>query len=80
MKQQDIAVIIIIVFIGGVASFFVSGWLFGGEKATFTTTVVDPIVVDFPAPDERYFNASSIDPTRVIEIGDNSAGQGLNGQ
>ena len=80
MKQKDIAVVIVIVVIGGIISFFVSGWVFGGEKAVLSTTVVDPIAVDFPTPDERYFNPNSIDPTRIIEIGDNATGQSTDGQ
>lgn len=73
MKQSDIAIILIVLFIGGIASFFLSGFLFGGEKNTFTSIVVDPIGVEFSTPDSRYFNSESIDPTRTIQIGDNAS-------
>ncbi len=73
MKQSDAAVILIVVFVGAVLSFVLSGMLFGGAKDTFDATLVDPIHTEFPQPDQRYFNTSSVDPTRVIEIG-NDAG------
>lgn len=71
MKQKDIALIIVVVFISGVVSFVVSGQLFGKpadrqQKAE----VVDVITSDFSLPSQKYFNANSIDPTQLIQIGD----------
>jgi hypothetical protein len=71
MKQKDIALIIIVVFVSGVLSFVVSDMLFGKpadrqQKAE----VVDVITSDFSLPSEKYFNVNSIDPTRLIEIGE----------
>jgi hypothetical protein len=73
MKQKDIALIIVIVFISAVVSLFIS-------KAIFTTPasrqqqvdVVQPITADFPKPDSHYFNSNSFDPTQLITIGPNN--------
>lgn len=70
MKQKDIALILVIAFVSGVVSFLVSGMLFGKpadrqQKAE----VVDVITSDFSLPDSKYFNASSVDPTQLIQIG-----------
>lgn len=70
MKQKDIALIIIVVFISAVISYFVSNALFGspGSKET-QVEVVQPIASDFVKPDPRYFNKDSLDPTQLIQIG-----------
>ncbi|HEU4914125.1 MAG TPA: hypothetical protein VFT16_01840 [Candidatus Saccharimonadales bacterium] len=73
MKQKDVAMIIIVVFVSGVLSFVLSDMLFGKpadrqQKAE----VVDVITSDFPLPSEKYFNVNSIDPTQLIEIGDSN--------
>jgi len=71
VKQKDIALILVITFVSGIASFLVSGWLFGKpadrqQKAE----IVDVITSDFSLPDSRYFNNTAIDPTQLIQIGD----------
>jgi hypothetical protein len=71
MKQKDIALIAVIAIISGVISFLVSGWLFAKpadreQKAE----KVDVITSEFSLPDSKYYNANSIDPTQLIEIGD----------
>lgn len=73
MKQKDIALIIVIAFISGVLSFMLSGMLFGKpadrqQKAE----VVDVITSDFDLPESKYFNANSIDPTQLIQIGNSN--------
>lgn len=73
MKQKDIALIAVIAIVSGVISFLVSGWLFAKpadrqQKAE----VVDVITSDFPLPDSKYFNANSVDPTQLIQIGDST--------
>ena len=73
MKQKDVALIILIAFISGVVSFFVSGAIFnriGGREQK--AEKVDLITADFPTPDARYFNYNSIDPTQMIQIGDSN--------
>lgn len=70
MKQKDIALIAIIVFVSGFLSFFVSRYLLvPSSQRTAQVEVVEPIVADFVEPDPRYFNDKSINPTQTIEIG-----------
>lgn len=73
MKQKDIALIIVLVFVSGVLSFLFSGWIFAKpadrqQKAE----VVDVITSDFPLPSTKYFNSNSIDPTQLIQIGNSN--------
>lgn len=71
MKQKDIVIIIAVVFVSGLLSFFVSKALFTSPENLMTQVeVVQPITADFPEPDPRYFNEGSINPTQTITIGD----------
>lgn len=73
MKQKDIALIIVIVFISGVVSFFVSRAIFASPKSRGQQVqVVQPITADFPTPSDKYFNTNSIDPTQPIQIDNNN--------
>jgi hypothetical protein len=73
MKQKDIALIIVIVFVSAVISFFVSKAVFGSPKnRQQQAEVIQPISSDFPQPDPRYFNSQAFDPTKVITIGQNA--------
>lgn len=70
MKQKDIALIIIIVAVSAVLAFLVSNWIFGGQRAgEQTAEVIDVITDEFRQPPEKYFNANSVNPTKLIEIG-----------
>lgn len=71
MKQKDIAIIIVVVFVSGLLSYFISNALFASpDNLTTEVEVVEPITADFPEPDARYFNPNSINPTQTITIGD----------
>lgn len=73
MKQKDIALIIVIVFISAVISLLASNALFGSpQKRQQTAEIVQPISADLPDPDNRYFNNQAFDPTKVITIGQNA--------
>jgi hypothetical protein len=72
MKQQDIAVLIIIVFIAGIASFFVSSKVVTPNSKKLSAEVVTPITTDFQLPEKRHFNEQSINPTVRIEIAPNT--------
>lgn len=73
MKQKDWILILVVVFISGIFSFFLSGLLFGNSKnAHQQVEVVEKINASFPQPDPKYFNSQSIDPTQLIRIGDNT--------
>lgn len=71
MKQKDIALIAVIAIVSGVISFLVSGWLFAKPAdKELKAEKVDVITSEFSLPNSKYFNAESIDPTQLIEIGD----------
>jgi hypothetical protein len=73
MKQKDIALIAVIVFISAIFSYFISNALFAAPKnRQQKVEVVEPISSDFATPDTRYFNSSAIDPTKTITIGENA--------
>lgn len=70
MKQKDIALIIVMVFISAVISFIVSGQIFGSPKnREQKAEIVEAITPEFPAPPAKYFNGNSINPTQLITIG-----------
>ena len=71
MKQKDIALIAVIAIVSGFISFFVSGMLFAKPSdKEMTAEKVDVITSDFSPPDTKYFNAQSVNPTQLIQIGD----------
>lgn len=80
MKQQDIAVILVIVFISGVLSFVVSGLLIPAEAKQESVEVVQPITAEFKPPDAKYFNSKSKNPTATITIGDSKNTDPFNGE
>lgn len=80
MKQKDIAMIIVVVFVSGVLSFFISRLFFAAPKdRQQKVEVVDVITSDFPTPDKKYFNKDSINPTQLIHIGDTNNPNPFNG-
>ena len=80
MKQKDIALIMIIVFISGVISLVVSKTVFTSPKnRQQQVEVVQPISSDFAAPDTQYFNSQANDPTQLIHIGNSSNPDPFNG-
>lgn len=78
MKQKDIALIIIVVFFAGVASFFLSGFIFRTNNLSEKVKTVEPISADFTDPDKKYFNPDAINPTQLIRIGENNNPQPFN--
>ncbi len=72
MKQKDMALILVVVFMSVVFSIFVSKAIFTSPKnRQQQVVVVQPITSDFPQPDTSYFNSNSFDPTKAINIGQN---------
>ena len=73
MKQKDIVVIVGAVIISGIFAFVISGKLISTPANRQQTVGVVPAINDsFHLPDSKYFNTSSIDPTKLIQIGNNS--------
>lgn len=72
MKQKDIALIIVIVFISAVVSLVVSNMIFASPKnRQQQVEMVQPITADFPPADKNYFNKDAFDPTKPITIQQN---------
>jgi hypothetical protein len=76
VKQKDVALIIVIAFASAVIALVLSNILFGSPaRSQQKAEVVDPITAEFPAPDSRYFNSKSVDPTQTITIGNGQSNQ-----
>lgn len=73
MKQKDIALIIVIVFISAVISIVVSQKIIVPPKnRQQNVEVVQKISTDFKLPSDKYFNNNSVNPTQTITIGDST--------
>lgn len=79
MKQKDISLIIIVAFISGVLSIMISKYFIVPPKnRQQKVEVVEAISSEFSEPDATYFNKNSFDPTKLINIGDNTNPQPFN--
>ena len=73
MKQKDIASLLVIIIVSAALSFVISQKLFASPASKrIEAEVVEPIVSDFTAPSNKYFNENSVNPTQQIRIGDSS--------
>ena len=80
MKQKDLPLLLVVIFVSAVFSLVLSKVIISSPKNRKTKVeVVAPITSDFKEPDQKYFNAQSIDPTQQIRIGDNNNQQPFNG-
>ena len=81
MKQNDIALIIVIAFISAVISFVVSGKIFvTPANRQQQVEVVDAINPTFQTPAKKYFNSNSIDPTQSAQVTTGNNQNPFNGQ
>lgn len=73
MKQKDIALIAVLAIVSGVAALLLSQMVFSSKTdKQQKAEVVDVISSDFPDPPNRYFNPGALNPTTLIQIGDNN--------
>ena len=73
MKQKDLILIIVVVFVSAVIGFVVSGLLFASpQNRQQTAEKVDVITAEFIQPSSEYFNAEAVNPTQQIQIGSNT--------
>lgn len=82
MKQKDIAMFAVIAIVSAVISVLLSGILITPKKDKIQKAeVVEPISAKFetPSKSDQFFNKNSINPTKLIEIGDNSNPNLFNG-
>jgi hypothetical protein len=72
MKQKDIALIIVVSFISAIFSYILSNAIIGSPTTKREKVeVVEAIKPDFIQPDSRYFNTDAVNPTQLIQIGNN---------
>jgi hypothetical protein len=73
MKQKDLALVLVVVFVSVVVSLVVSRMFFGSPKnREQKAEVVDVISPEFSLPPTKYFNAKAVNPTQQIQIGDSN--------
>lgn len=72
-KQKDIAMIIVVAFFAGMFSLVLTNMLFVGKKGKdLKAETVSAISSEFKKPDDRVFNSNAINPTQLIQIGENN--------
>lgn len=73
MKQKDIVLLIVVIFFSAVVAFVFTQTVFvPKEKLELEAEVVEPISAEFRLPDKKVFNEQSINPTQLIQIGNNN--------
>jgi hypothetical protein len=73
MKQKDIVLIAVIIFVSAIISYFISNALLAKPKdRQQEVEVVQVITAEFKEADRKYFNEQAFDPTTVISIGQNT--------
>lgn len=70
MKKNDLALLVLIVAIAVVVSYFVGKSVIGDPNTkAIQVETAQPISDSFPQPDQRVFNDKAIDPAVNITIG-----------
>lgn len=70
MKKNDIALILLIVSVCAVITYFIGNAIIGDQSAKqVSAEVVEPITGNITEPSKEIFNKDAINPTVVIQIG-----------
>lgn len=70
MKRKDLALILVIVVISASISFLISKKIFNSPtKRQQKAEIVQVISSDLTLPDKQFFNENSVNPTKLITIG-----------
>ena len=70
MKQKDVALIIVMVFVGGVLALVISRFIFSApSNRQQTAEIVDVITPEFSVPPSKYFNSNANNPAQPITLG-----------
>ena len=73
MKKTDIALLIVVVSLSGLITYFLASSLLGSPKQlTDSVTVVEAVTSDVDDPSESIFNKDAINPAVQIKIGESS--------
>lgn len=71
MKKKDITLLAVVIIISAVLSFFIADYVIGDpESNPIEAEVVEVISTEFSAPNEKFFNQDSLNPTQLIRVGD----------
>lgn len=68
MKQKDVALILVIVFISGIMSYLISNKFISSPKHDLKVAKIEHIDSTFEDPDKAYFNDKSINFTQLIFV------------
>lgn len=80
MKQKDIALFVAVGLFSAVFSVLMSNFFFTPKNEKVQKAeVVEPISTQFVRPNPKFFNKDSINPTKRIQIGDNTNTVPFNG-
>lgn len=80
MKQKDVIIIVVIAILAGAGSLVFSNLVISSPKnRQEKVEIVDAMSPSFKQPDPKYFNANSINPTKIIRIGDSTNPRPFNG-
>ncbi len=73
MKRKDWLVVALVAVVAGVFSMVLSNAFIASPKnRKEKVEVVDVITNQFLQPDSKYFNAQAVNPTKLIQIGENA--------
>lgn len=71
MKQKDVILIVFVIGLSAILSFFLSGFIVGDPASDpLSVERVEPITSEFNAPSDEFFNEDAVNPTQLIRIGD----------
>lgn len=80
MKQKDIIIIAVIAILAGAGSLVFSNLVISSPKnRQDKVEIVEAMSSIFKQPDPRYFNAESVNPTKIIRISDSTNPKPFNG-
>ena len=69
MKQNDAALILVVVIIAGVFSYMIANFFIAPSSGRMAEVeVVGPITSEFQQPSDKFFNDKSNNPTQIIRI------------
>ena len=70
MKRKDISVLLVVAFVSAFLSVILSNLFFSTpEDRAQKVETAEAIGIVFDAPDQKYFNSNSVNPTQNIQIG-----------
>jgi|AntRauTorckE6833_2_1112554.scaffolds.fasta_scaffold00718_9 hypothetical protein len=76
MKKNDLTLIAVVIIFSSVFAVIISSLLFTGpDEQQQTVEKVQAITSEFNEPNDEYFNNESINPTKLIRIGDGESNE-----